>query len=262
MRQRKNLINKFDEMQYLKLAWDTFHLQIFDYEKEARDIDVWIKSKGYKIENILDIGCGAGRHLIELSKLGYKCVGLDKDKVILDYARRLAQSKNVTIEFVSGDILKNPSQILRDRFDLIIGMHLSFPIANLRKVLNFVRKTLSSNGPNLLVFGFLIGDISSVEKITTSIDTAVTEKLFLVRLNKMELKKERNEYRWKEIYIIRSINGRIDVEKTNYRSLWFVSYERFQEIIKENNIIIEQKNEEPTGIKGLKGVIVYGKFKE
>lgn len=251
-----------DGMRYLKLAWDTFHLQIFDYGKESQVVDAWIKSKGYRVENILDIGCGAGRHLIELSKLGYKCVGLDRDRAILKYASRLAKAESPTIKFISGDILKNPQPDLRNRFDLVIGIHLSFPIANLRKAINYAKKALSSNRPNLLVFGFLIGDTSLLKEIATSIDTAVTEKLFLVRLNKMELREKYNEYRWKETYIIKSIGGKINIERTNYRSLWFISSDEFQEIIRDNNIIVDQKHEEPTGIKGLKGVTVYGEFKE
>jgi len=257
---RKNL-NLSDGTQYLKLAWNTFHLQIFNYEKESRDIDVWIKSKGYRVENILDIGCGAGRHLIELSKLGYKCVGIDRDRAILKHANRLAKLENTAVKFIFGDILKNPQPDLRNKFDLVIGIHLSFPTVNVRKVINYIEKTLSPSGPNLLVFGFLIDNASLLKKIATSIDTAVSEALFLVRLNRMELKKERNEYRWKETYIIKSIDERISIEKTNHRSLWFVSYNAFQEIIGENNIIVDQKNEEPTGIKGLKGVTIYGKFK-
>lgn len=250
-----------DDMRYLKFAWDTFHLQIFDYEKESQVIDAWIKSKGYRVENILDIGCGAGRHLIKLSKLGYKCVGIDRNRAILKYANRLAKLENTTVKFIFGDILKNPQPDLRNNFDLVIGIHLSFPTASFRKVINYIKKTLSPSGPNLLVFGFLIGDTSSLEKIATSIDTAVSEKLFLVRLNKMELKKERNEYRWKETYIIKSIDERINIEKINYRSLWFISYDESQEIIGDNNIIVDQKHEEPTGIKGLKGISVYGKFR-
>jgi len=246
--------------QYLKLAWDTFYLQIFDYKKESQDIDVWIKGNDYRVKNILDLGCGAGRHLIELSKLGYKCVGIDKDRAILNYANRLAKSENTNIKFISSDILKNPSSAPRNRFDLVIGMHLSFPIVNLRKVINYIRKTFSPSGPNLLIFGFLIGDTNLLEKVATSIDTAVLEKLFLVRLNKMELKEERNEYRWKETYIIKSINRKINIEKINYRSLWFISYDEFQKIVK-NNIIVDQIHKEPTGIKGLKGISVYGKFK-
>jgi len=256
---RGNNLSK--EMMYWKFTWDMFHLQIFDYEEEVKTIHNWIKNRNCKVERVLDIGCGAGRHLIELNKLGYKCVGIDKDRAILNYAHRLAKSENASIKFIFGDVLKNPQSDLRNKFDLVIGMHLSFSIANLRKVINYTRKTLSLRGPNLLVFGFLISDTSLLEKVVTSIDTAITENLFLIRLNKMELKEERNKYRWKEIYIIKSINGRVNIEKTNYRSLWFISYDEFQEIVRDNNIVVDQKHEEPVGIKGFKGINVYGKFK-
>jgi len=57
--------------------------------------------KGAKI---IDLGCGAGRHSTELGKRGYKVVGVDISKVLLEEARRRAASAGVDVKFIKGDV--------------------------------------------------------------------------------------------------------------------------------------------------------------
>jgi 2-polyprenyl-3-methyl-5-hydroxy-6-metoxy-1,4-benzoquinol methylase len=53
--------------------------------------------------NILDVGCGTGRHSIELSKRGYRVTGLDLSEAMLAKARKTALQYNLTIDFVHKD---------------------------------------------------------------------------------------------------------------------------------------------------------------
>ena len=48
---------------------------------------------------ILDVGCGTGRHSIELSKRGYTVTGIDLSESQLARAREKAKSANLTIDF-------------------------------------------------------------------------------------------------------------------------------------------------------------------
>lgn len=50
---------------------------------------------------ILDVGCGTGRHSIELTKRGYSVVGLDRSAAMLEVARRNAG--DLPVRFVQGD---------------------------------------------------------------------------------------------------------------------------------------------------------------
>ena len=48
---------------------------------------------------ILDVGCGTGRHAIELSKRGYNVTGVDLSDSQLARAKQKAGEKNLKIEF-------------------------------------------------------------------------------------------------------------------------------------------------------------------
>ncbi len=49
--------------------------------------------------DILDVGCGNGRHAIELSQRGYTVKAIDVAKLYLDEAKRLAERAGVSVDF-------------------------------------------------------------------------------------------------------------------------------------------------------------------
>ncbi len=52
---------------------------------------------------ILDLGCGTGRHAIELARRGYTVVGVDLSESMLNKARSKAQAAGVVVEFRQAD---------------------------------------------------------------------------------------------------------------------------------------------------------------
>ncbi|MGE5805032.1 MAG: class I SAM-dependent methyltransferase [Ignavibacteria bacterium] len=66
---------------------------------------------------ILDIGCGTGRHSIELAKRGYKITGIDLSNSQLKRAREKASEQNVVIDFQKQDARNLP---FYRKFDLAI----------------------------------------------------------------------------------------------------------------------------------------------
>jgi 2-polyprenyl-3-methyl-5-hydroxy-6-metoxy-1,4-benzoquinol methylase len=52
---------------------------------------------------ILDIGCGTGRHSIELSRRGYRITGIDLSESMLNRARLRAKSLGLEPEFIKRD---------------------------------------------------------------------------------------------------------------------------------------------------------------
>lgn len=66
---------------------------------------------------IIDIGCGTGRHAIELAKKGYKVTGVDLSESQLNRAQQKAKREKVEIDFQKHDA-RNLS--FKNEFDLVI----------------------------------------------------------------------------------------------------------------------------------------------
>jgi len=59
---------------------------------------------GRKARRILDIGCGAGRHLLELAKRGYQMSGFDVHPEMVAYVREEATRAGVSVSVEQGDL--------------------------------------------------------------------------------------------------------------------------------------------------------------
>lgn len=93
----------------------------FAIEKAHRDIEndiSLIRSYLLKIKSpsLLDLGCGTGEHLIELSKYGIHCVGLDNSEDMLAIARERSPAK---IEYKKSNIIDFDYY---NDFDMIISL--------------------------------------------------------------------------------------------------------------------------------------------
>jgi SAM-dependent methyltransferase len=73
--------------------------------------------KSDKKARILDIGCGTGRHSIELGKRGYSVLGIDLSDSMLEKARNKAISVDLNIVFLRQDAR---SLTFKQEFDLVI----------------------------------------------------------------------------------------------------------------------------------------------
>jgi len=94
-----------------KQEWEQF----FDGHAPIYMKNVWTKNtvkeidfilKEFKLEpgsSILDIGCGTGRHSIELAKRGYKVTGVDISSGMLTEAERTAEEAKVRVEWIHAN---------------------------------------------------------------------------------------------------------------------------------------------------------------
>jgi 2-polyprenyl-3-methyl-5-hydroxy-6-metoxy-1,4-benzoquinol methylase len=73
--------------------------------------------KTNKSLKILDVGCGTGRHSIELTKRGYSVTGIDLSDSMLTKAREKAKKSNLTLEFLKHDARNLPFE---NQFDVAI----------------------------------------------------------------------------------------------------------------------------------------------
>ncbi|NTV28761.1 MAG: class I SAM-dependent methyltransferase [Candidatus Omnitrophica bacterium] len=72
------------------------------------------RDKSFKI---IDIGCGTGRHAIELTRRGYRVIGVDLSEAQLSRAREKAKDAGLTISFHRHDARDLPFE---NEFDLAI----------------------------------------------------------------------------------------------------------------------------------------------
>ena len=56
-----------------------------------------------KGNSLLDVGCGTGRHSVELAKRGLNVTGIDLSSGMLDQARKVAVEANVEVELLQAD---------------------------------------------------------------------------------------------------------------------------------------------------------------
>ena len=53
--------------------------------------------------HILDVGCGTGRHSVELAKRGYKVTGIDISSGMLSQAKKTAKNAGVEVDWIHAD---------------------------------------------------------------------------------------------------------------------------------------------------------------
>jgi len=52
----------------------------------------------------------------------------------------------------------------------------------------------------------------------------------------------------------------VPIIKINTRSLWFISRDELDKLLKDKDVQVENESREPTGINNLEGVTIYGRF--
>ena len=63
---------------------------------------------------ILDMGCGTGRHTVELARRGYRVTGVDISSGMLAEAEKAAREANVEVELIRADAIQFTSDKLFD----------------------------------------------------------------------------------------------------------------------------------------------------
>lgn len=94
------------------------------YQRTLRETSFVQESLGFAPgAEILDLGCGFGRHTLELASRGYQMTGLDLSRTLLERALAEARRRGLTVKFVHGDMRQASFTMA---FDAIICMHTSF----------------------------------------------------------------------------------------------------------------------------------------
>ena len=128
-----------------------------------------------KTTRILDIGCGTGRHSIELAQRGYSVTGIDLSKSLLKRARQKALKLNIKVDFQNQDAR---NLIFEDEFDLVILLcEGAFPLMETDEmnyqILSNAAKALKEKGK--LIFTTLNGLFPLFHSVKEMINTGSSE---------------------------------------------------------------------------------------
>jgi len=123
-----------------------------DHDEAARCIQTILSFSGLEQKepasiSVLDIACGAGRHALELARLGYKVTGNDLSPFLLEKARTEAVKSRLRLKLTCCDMRQIP---VSGRFNLVVQLFTSFGYFDLKEddrlVLSRAYGTLQSGG--------------------------------------------------------------------------------------------------------------------
>ncbi|MEI8032524.1 MAG: class I SAM-dependent methyltransferase [Chlorobiaceae bacterium] len=108
-----------------------FYLQVYshrDHDEAAACIQTIISLTGLNVSvssprSALDIACGAGRHALELARLGCTVTANDLSPFLLEEARREADALGLSLTFTCHDMR---AVFYQERFDLVVQLFTSF----------------------------------------------------------------------------------------------------------------------------------------
>ncbi|HEY33131.1 MAG TPA: methyltransferase domain-containing protein [Dehalococcoidia bacterium] len=135
--------------------WETFEEAMFSRRRwEVTPVEVDSIISLLNIQpgiSVLDLGCGSGRHSLELARRGFHVTGVDRTRKYLDEAVEQAKKEGLGIEFVQEDMR---TFCQPDAFDAVINLFTSFsyfedPEEDRQIVIN-VHHSLKSGGVVLL----------------------------------------------------------------------------------------------------------------
>ncbi|MCD6371321.1 MAG: class I SAM-dependent methyltransferase [Candidatus Aenigmarchaeota archaeon] len=108
---------------YTKLA--KWYDKVYVDEKDTRESLIFLKKifKRHNVKNILDVACGAGRHLIPLIKEGYKVDGIDYSKTFVKMLKEKIKKGKLKSNVRFGDMSNFKT---KKRYDALICMFTSF----------------------------------------------------------------------------------------------------------------------------------------
>jgi len=106
-------------------------------------INRW-EEKGYK--DVLDFGCGLGRHSIFFAKKGFNVSAFDLSQEGINHLENWAKDEGLTVDLTVADMISLPYK--DNTFDCIFAYHVisHTDTAGMQKILSEIRRILKPNG--------------------------------------------------------------------------------------------------------------------
>lgn len=115
-------------------------------------------------DTVLDLGCGLGRHSIELARRGYNVTGLEYSAVFLEAARKRVTDSGVEVRLLQGDMIHMDFEAEFDAVILWGNTFAMFAHEDNVRTLDGMRRALKPGGRALIdtqnyAAGELVGEL-------------------------------------------------------------------------------------------------------
>ena len=125
----------------------------WDAEKTGRWLEIAVEMpylaqrwSGEGFHDLLDNGCGPGRHAIYFAKRGFAVTGFDQSRQALDYLTAWAAREKVAVNIREGDLFSMP--FASEQFDCIVDYNASYhtDTAGYQRAVSEMRRVLRPGG--------------------------------------------------------------------------------------------------------------------
>ena len=135
--------------------WEAVAASMFTpqrWREAARDVARVMRLVGPRRgASVLDLGCGAGIHALELGRCGYRVLGVDRTRRFVDAAARAAAAEGLPVEFTCEDMR---TFVRPSAFDVAISLYTSFGYfedpSDERRVVTNLFRSLRAGGTVLI----------------------------------------------------------------------------------------------------------------
>jgi len=160
-----------------------------DYEGETEYIINLLKKNNTQLIDILDLGCGTGRHDYILAQKGYRVHGVDLSEDMLLKAQQLSQPNSLS--FSHGDIRKFK---VEKKFDAVISLFhvISYQTQNIDLIDAFSTAAYHLDKGGVFVFDFWYGPAVLTQKPETRIKELEDDNIYVRRLATPNLCENKN----------------------------------------------------------------------
>lgn len=211
-----------------------------DYKKEAKQIQSILNP--YHVTTIHDIACGTGSHVIELSKLGFRCSGSDLSKNMIEEGKKKALEEGLDIAFSTSDLREVKTE---NKYDAMLGLYAVGFLKtkeDFKTMLRGIYDALIPGGVflfNVLNAGFETDGIAASdikEPVLTMDILADSKELSIVRLSSSAFHNHVQE--WCHTYLIQD-NGRFKLKALSQKYQMYTQNE-IEELLEECGFTVKK----------------------
>lgn len=130
------------------IGWEAFyrHGRSDKHNPDPNIVSVNEVFKAHQVKRVLDLGCGDGRHLIFLGRLGYEMYGVDSAPTALEFSKKRLNQENLCAGLICGDMSELPWP--DEYFDAVISIKVIHHqnMDSIRKTFDEIHRVLRPGG--------------------------------------------------------------------------------------------------------------------